>query len=124
MRATTAPLEQYNSCRDLHVQLKSSSRHENDNQYVAVLLDCLVQTFALSPKHQRGRYVVLDRIVQFQPAFVESIDPEPLLLETLESLGYICHARDGQVFQGARGGALHGLRQGRGPPLRNDDGRS
>ena len=87
-----------------------------------MFLDTLVKTLALASEHNGSWGSVVDPIVRFGAALVETIDPEALLLELFERLADIGDANQGQVFDSSGRGARDGFGQGSGAAFRHYDG--
>ncbi len=88
-----------------------------------MLLHVLMQSGSLRSEHKNGGEMEIDGGVQPVDAFVESIDPEALFLQLLESAADVCDANHRQMLQSAGSGSGCGLGKGRGAALRDDDGR-
>ncbi len=116
---SSAPLKQYHARRNAHIQRGHAARHGNPNQEIALLGDMFVQPLALSPQHDRRGTCVIDLIVGFLAAFVQTIDPVAALFQLIQGPVDVGHSYHRKISQSAGRGLCSGLREGRRSSLRN-----
>ena len=86
-----------------------------------MLLDELMQAVAFAAQHDDSRRYEVHFVVLVVAPFVETVDPEALVFQVFECLGYVADADYGQVFERSGGGFGYCVGQAGGAAFRDED---
>jgi hypothetical protein len=117
------PLKQDDTRGDAGVErCDATGGHGDPDQEVAMTGDVLMQACTLSAEYESRRGGVFDAVVLIRATRVEAIDPEAGLFEMLQRARDVGDSHDGNMRQGAGGGAGHCSGEAGGAALGDYDG--
>ena len=123
LRLTSLPhrLVHHDRAGDRYIERRNLPCHGNPQQVIAGLFDQIVQSCAFAPEDEDAVGLEVEVGVVGSSAFIQSEDPDVLLLHLFERANEVGNPRNPNVFRGSGRGFGYGRGDGGGSALGEDD---